>query len=386
MAPKPRSAMNKHGIDNLYIKQDRRTGRFYAQYKDPRTGKFFGLGAGNALDSEEMQAAKVRAKNLNALIANQLADAKTKAILDNRPSTSLITVSGWLVEYRKIQQTRHDEGEIRPNTWRTKKHIIKHIDQLIGKTPLSAVTIKQVKDDVIDHYVNQGKNRMAQSVRSVLIDVFKEAKQAGEVPAGFNPAEETKPPKAKVQRARLTLEGFKAILAAAEKNCDPWVANAMLLAMVTGQRLEDIASMEFKQVNGDYLEVIQEKTGACLKIPLKLRLNSINWSIDEVVKRCRDRVVSKYMIHHTKPRTMSKRGDRVHTNTVSKGFLRARRSTDLEWPDSTPPTFHEMRSLAEREYRKQGIDTQSLLGHKEAKTTDIYHDARGHDWVIIDVQ
>lgn len=38
------------------------------------------------------------------------------------------------------------------------------------------------------------------NVRSVLIDVFKEAQHAGEVPPGYNPALATKQPRRKVTR------------------------------------------------------------------------------------------------------------------------------------------------------------------------------------------
>ncbi|MFM8340706.1 MAG: tyrosine-type recombinase/integrase, partial [Methylomonas sp.] len=78
-------------------------------------------------------------------------------------------------------------------------------------------------------------------------------------------------------------------------------------------------------------------------------------------------------------------GDPVHLNTVSKGFLKVRQKSGLVW-DGSPPTFHEQRSLAERLFRDQGIDTQRLLGHKSAKMTDVYHDSRGAEWLEIAIK
>lgn len=52
----------------------------------------------------------------------------------------------------------------------------------------------------------EGHNRMAQVVRMVLIDVFKEAQHAGHVPPGYNPAQATKQPRNKISRQRLSLE------------------------------------------------------------------------------------------------------------------------------------------------------------------------------------
>lgn len=39
--------------------------------------------------------------------------------------------------------------------------------------------------------------------------------------------------------------------------------------------------------------------------------------------------------------------------------------------------LHECRSLSERLYREQGIDTKTLLGHKHQSMTDAYNDDRG---------
>lgn len=42
-----------------------------------------------------------------------------------------------------------------------------------------------------------------------------------------------------------------------------------------------------------------------------------------------------------------------------------------------PCSLHEIRSLSERLYREQGIDTMILLGHKHQSMTDVYNDDRG---------
>ena len=49
----------------------------------------------------------------------------------------------------------------------------------------------------------------------------------------------------------------------------------------------------------------------------------------------------------------------------------------------TPPTYHEIRSLAERLYRAQGIDTQALLGHRHARMTEVYADPRQAEWLKV---
>ena len=43
-----------------------------------------------------------------------------------------------------------------------------------------------------------------------------------------------------------------------------------------------------------------------------------------------------------------------------------------EWP-----SLHEVRSLSARLYHAQGVDVQTLLGHKHAEMTETYKDDRG---------
>ncbi|EFG0384845.1 tyrosine-type recombinase/integrase, partial [Escherichia coli] len=90
------------------------------------------------------------------------------------------------------------------------------------------------------------------------------------------------------------------------------------------------------------------------------------------------RILSPYLIHsrHQKqPKPMSK-------DNLSDYFAKARDLAGIIPPaGKTPPTFHEQRSLSERLYRAQGIDTKTLLGHKVQATTDRYNDTRGQEWV-----
>ena len=218
----------------------------------------------------------------------------------------------------------------------------------------------------------------------MLIDIYAEAIQAGECSLLFNPAERTKRPRYKTARARLTFEVFQEVLVAAEANLAPWVANSMLLALLTGQRREDVANMRFRDFQGGYLHVIQGKTGARVKIPELLRLEVLGMSIADIKRRCRSTVVSHYLIHQASKFHPKSKGKPLKLDTISDYFKHAVRLTGHSWADATPPSFHELRSLSGRLYKAQGVDTKALLGHKSQKTSDTYHDARGHDWVVVE--
>lgn len=236
---------------------------------------------------------------------------------------------------------------------------------------------------ILDEYKDNGKPRMAQLLRSVWIDMFKEAQHSGEVDAGYNPALATRKPKAKVTRERLSLEVWQRIFTAAE-TMQPYVQNAMLLAIVTGQRREDISNMKFTDVWDGFLHIQQSKTGSKVALPLTLRCEAISISLDEVISRCRDRVVSSYLVHHNRAHALVQAGQRVGSNSLSRVFMEARILAGVEPPkNGTAPSFHEQRSLSERLYRVQGINTRTLLGHKSQEMTDKYNDNRESTWSIL---
>ncbi|BDH45806.1 hypothetical protein TUM12370_18500 [Salmonella enterica subsp. enterica serovar Choleraesuis] len=129
------------------------------------------------------------------------------------------------------------------------------------------------------------------------------------------------------------------------------------------------------------MSIEQEKTGMRLAIPLSLKLDGIGITLGDVIARCRDRVVSPYLIHHTVRNSQTVLGDPVGVTGITQAFRTAiKKAGIVPATGKQLPTFHEQRSLAERLYREQGIDTKMLLGHRSQKTTDMYHDTRGEGW------
>lgn len=141
--------------------------------------------------------------------------------------------------------------------------------------------------------------------------------------------------------------------------------------------------MKFSDVWDDHLHISQEKTSSRLAIPLSIRCDALNITLGEIIAGCRDYAVSPYMVHYFRTTSMAKRGVKVTSNTITTQFSKARDATEISWGDRTPATFHEQRSLSERLYRAQGINTQHLLGHKSQQQTDRYNDDRGKDWLTI---
>lgn len=139
----------------------------------------------------------------------------------------------------------------------------------------------------------------------------------------------------------------------------------MLLAIVTGQRRDNICHMRFSDVWNGHLHIIQGKTGVRLALPLTLRCDAIGMTLKEVIDGCRDKILSPYLIHskyQKKPKPMSK-------DNLSDYFAKARDQAGIIPPaGKTPPTSHEQRSLSERLYRAQGVGKKHYWGIKSRQS------------------
>lgn len=373
MAARPRK--NNVSVPNLYPLYSRKVNKVYWRYKHPVTGKFHSLGTNEAeaiaiATEANTRLAEQRTRQILA-ISDRIATSKGKAI----------TTSTWLDRYQAIQDDRLKSGDIKLNTYKQKAKPVSLLRERAGMKFISSVDVRDIAQ-LLDEYITAGQPRMAQVVRSVLIDVFKEAQHYGEVPPGYNPALATKQSRRKITRQRLSLEEWQKIFDIADAS-HRYMGNAMLLALVTAQRLGDISRMKFSDIWDDHLHVIQEKTGSKIAIPLSLRLNAINWSLRDVIARCRDYAVSPYLVHFFRSTSQAERGAQVKSNTLTTNFSKARDLAEIDWGDGTPATFHEQRSLSERLYEAQGVDTQKLLGHKSPNQTARYHDDRGKEWIKI---
>ncbi len=368
MSPRPRK--NSIKIPGLYARFDRRTDKTYYQYKNPVTGKFHGLGTD-----------KDKAEQI-AITANQrLAAAEAEYFLkkiEEKPDAKKrrgISLASWVERYLKLQASRLKNNTIARATYSERVRMAEFLVSLLGNHPLKNLEVRDFAL-ILDEWIDKDMTSTAQNNRSLWIDIFKEAQHAGEVPPGWNPPEATRKPVVRVSRARLTFEDWKTIYEAApEKH---YIKHAMLLAVVSGQRREDICNMRFSDVWDGYFHIVQGKTGTRLALPLSLRCDALGLTLKEVIDGCRDRVVSPYLIHSPN----KKKAGPLGKDNLSRAFADARTKAGIIPPaDKTEVTFHEQRSLSERLYRAQGIDTKTLLGHKVQTTTDRYNDTRGQEWV-----
>ncbi|WP_318368420.1 tyrosine-type recombinase/integrase [Enterobacter sp.] len=343
----------------------RKRDRLYS-WRNPTTGQEISLGR---IDRKDAVAQAIEANNY--IDQNYL----PSSLLDRIKDTPTFTVSAWLERYEVILGRR----ELKANTMKVRRNQIATIKEEFGSTPLSTVSTKDIAV-FLEAYVQCDKKSMAAGLRSVLTDIFREAIVEGHIER--NPAEPTRTPTPKVKRERLLLEDFRVIREATATHSE-WLPNACDLALVSGQRREDVSLFRFSDIKEDRLFVTQEKTGHKLAIPLDLRLEAADLVLGDVIERCRVNNPSDYMLYSPVRRGGRKPGP-LTPDGITQAFSDVRDEAVIKFGPN-PPSFHEIRSLASRLYEKErGEDfAQRLLGHKNLTMTKKYLDARGAEYVMV---
>lgn len=363
------------------------SGSYY--FEDPRPrGKKIALG-------KDFQKARNEAIKAIAWLEGEIGKV---GIIEQLSGSAGETMSEWLVSFREKFFEGKDYKDRSLANYRSR---IKAIDTGLGDRLLRKIQPLDAMN-FLETYTNAGKKHTASVLLKMLIEVGDTAIASGRL--DVNPFEKLALPQPKVNRSRLSFEEFMRIYEAAAK-MQPWVQNSMALALVSGQRLKDIAGVRFTDIHEGSWHCVQSKgkRPTRVRIPLALTLQVVGWSLGDVVKRCRDNVVSRHLIHHVRHAgARAKPGDAVNQDTISERFTEACEAARITWPKGkTPATFHEIRSLAGRLYKAQGqeteafmgtanegedqdwtevaegeVNTQTLLGHKDARTTETYHDPR----------
>ncbi|MFO5842630.1 integrase, partial [Klebsiella pneumoniae] len=72
-----------------------------------------------------------------------------------------------------------------------------------------------------------------------------------------------------------------------------------------------LAAMQFKDEQDGYLQGVQSKTGMRLRISTSIGLAVLGLDLASVIKSCRWRVLSRYMIHHHRTISRAKAGQPI---------------------------------------------------------------------------
>ena len=367
---RPRKSNRKHWPD--YLNARKKPGGLYYSWKHPHTGKEYGLGY-----SFQTAAAEAREANLRILSTKE-----PRATLSDRiENKDQQTMSAWLdifaAKLAKRKSKKRGGGLRAESTMAIDARMIAVFRDWFKDALIAKIETKDCAA-LLQSYRDKGHDRQAVNVRSYLVDCFNEAEASGWIPRGTNPAEILKADAPDTKRNRLTIEHFKKIIEASEG----WPRIAFILALITGQRVSDIANMKYDDVRGGFIYVQQIKTGDRIKIPLELEL--IGYSLRSIIKESRKIVGAKTIVHQDKKTARSQPGEAIESASISRKFTELVREHLPKFKQGTPPTFHEIRALSKSLHMAHGIDTLALLGHDDESSARAYSDPR-QGWVEVKI-
>lgn len=354
---RPRSKARAGWPENLYPNR----GGF--KYRHPVTRKESWMG----LDRAKAFAA---ARKLNALLT-PLAD------LVERVTGAQETVADAIAVFRRDDIP---DRKWKPKTAAEHEITIRRIERGLGPEPLSGLTVKRCAAFI------RGETesiRSRQNIRLVLSWILACAVEEGWMDA--NPVLQTRKFTHERQRDRLTLDAYNLIWDAAE----PWLRNAMDLSLLTLLRREDVAKLRFSDVHDGALWVIPEKTETTSRVRLRIALSD---PLSALLARCRDDVVSPYVIHRlpekARPARLKAKDRDHHTQVLreqlTREFAAVRDAVGIV--SEHPPSFHEVRSLGGALLLDAGWgleQVQALMGHADKGMTEHYMEGHEAPWQAV---
>lgn len=352
MSPAPRRVANRGLEPNLH------THPKGFRWKNPRTGRYHYLGK-----SVGKHEANEAARQLNHAYSRKSSIFERIALQESETLGSVIKTH--LKQYLPHQR-------VTENTRKNREYIFGKVSASdLAASDVSTITTR----DIVKYLQSLATDNMRQQYRAQLISVFKTAIKEGLIDQ--NPVLHTDAPHVERQRDRLHVDGYKALYELAE----PWLQNLMDLLRLTLQRPDDLLLLKWGAYTGTHLRVVQGKTEARLAI-------AVSAEIKTVLDRCRDDVVSPFIIHRLpeklKPREQRSKRREHHTQILrtqaSRAFTDILRKCEYFEGHKNPPTLYECKSLGIAEYRTQGWEkerVQRLAGHRNVRMTEHY--ARGHE-------
>lgn len=354
---RPRTRSRAGWPDNLY------PNRNGYKYLHPVTRRETWMGTDRAR-------AFAAAKKLNAMLSAAV-DLVAKVAGSSKTVADAITV------FRRDDIPGRDWA---PKTAEVYESILRRTQQALGARELGSMSVRDCAE--FQRNITESP-RARQQFRLVLGWILACAVEEGWIDS--NPALLTRKATYKRARERLTIDVYTAIW----EKASPWLRNAMDLSLITLLRREDVASARFADIRDDALWIVPAKTESTSSVRLKIRLTP---ALSELVSRCRDDVLSPYLIHRlpekARPTQLRAEARRHHTQVLpeqlSRAFADARDAAGIT--SANPPTFHEIRSLGGALLREQGWTTaqvQALMGHSTQAMTEIYLGGHEAPWTEV---
>ncbi|SDA15185.1 tyrosine-type recombinase/integrase [Sphingomonas sp. NFR15] len=179
------------------------------------------------------------------------------ATTSNKPKEADRSSFTWLIkQYRASAEFK----TLRPATQLDYGRTLDLLVEELGDQPYRFTTramIKALRDDHAD------TPRKAHKIKQMVSRLYSWADENDLVPEGMNPTEKLKKLKARSKSITPWSEPEIAMFLA---KAPPYLVTATLLCLYTGQRAEDVVTMEWTQFQGDLIRVTTSKTNEMIDI------------------------------------------------------------------------------------------------------------------------
>lgn len=363
--PQPRSRKRRNWPVGLYDSVVR--GVTYYRWRHPATGKYHGLGSDFELAREAAVHfnAKLHSSPLERLVAR--VEGSHAGVTFGDACTAFMAVVATRKTGRGDDVKERSEATLKDYEGYLRR--FKASPRLGGDTPLARLGLEQVAA-YLDTY--DDKLRARQYARGLLVQIWDVAVAKGWAPQNW--AEQTLDLKPTVQRQRLTLEQFDAVVDAS----DPWFKAAAKFALYCDQRRSDVATVLASEWDGKTLTFAQEKTGNVVRIAAGPKLAEAikdclavpapkGTKVRTIIRHPTEGSVSADMLTRAWQRT---RDELIEKNNKAWRGLRGKKN------EPKRPTWHEVRSLGAHLAERAKKDAKALAGHATEQMGAMYQ--RGH--------
>ncbi len=352
MSPRPRRSKHRDLPPNLY---DNGNGDYV--YRRPTDKKRIYIGRDRQRAIRDAIEANTYFASQSTRIAHIISDSHTFGVFVDDYFDEIASERDW------SQITKRDY-----------KQKLVHIRECFADRNLQDIDVLEIST-FLDGFPAVQSNRYRALLRTLFQYAIGKGRRAL---AARNPVDGTIPKIEKVRRQRLTLQAFRAIWAAA----DTHQRNAFDLALHTLQARRTLVNIRRADISNEVLRVSRSKTGVKIKI-------HIGRSLATIIDRCLEGdLISPWLLHQPMNANKNRIAQKLAPETLSRWFMRVRDRTKLydHLQPSERPTFHEIRSLGAHLMEQTGYDKvviQALLGHKQARMTELYLDRYEQRWIEV---
>jgi integrase len=195
------------------------------------------------------------------------------------PEPDETTINALVAKYRKSAEFE----ALRPATQLDYGRTLDLIEAELGDEPYALTTapmVKAVRDEL------RATPRKAHKLKQMVSRLYSWAQEEGLVAHGCNPAAPIRRLKVRQKHIEVWSEEEIALFLA---HCPAELKTPFMLALCTGQRAEDVVTMEWSAYQGGFIRVRQSKTGAPLDIAchpdLRAHLDAVRTSFGGRIAR-----------------------------------------------------------------------------------------------------